>query len=108
MLEDLLGTPSVAFLFSLVVVFAIYLLGRSKTRANDDKSSTYACGEKAQTEDAPVSIHIFEFAAAFLIFDVIAIMLIFSFGASTPLLPLLYIGLAAVALYTIPVLKGRR
>ncbi len=104
---DLLATPPVAFLISLLIVFAIYFLGRSKRSPSPDKDATYSCGEKGFAEEAPVSIHIFEYAAIFLVFDVIAILLIFALDAAFPILPLIYVALAAVALLTLPAMRGR-
>lgn len=108
MLAEVLSNPITIFLISVLVASLIYSLGQSKKKANADKSAPYACGQCVAAEREPVSIHIFEFAAVFLVFDVIAIMLIFSFDTAFTLLPIIYVALAAVALYSLPVFRRRR
>jgi len=105
---ELLSNPVAIFLISIVVASLAYLLGSSKSVPRPDKAAPYACGESVAAEREPVSIHIFEFAAVFLVFDVIAIMLIFAFDTAYPLLPVTYVALAAVALYSLPVFRRRR
>lgn len=104
---ELLSNPVAIFLISLVVASLVYLLGRSKSVPHPDKAAPYACGESVAAEREPVSIHIFEFAAVFLVFDVIAIMLVFAFDTAYPILPVAYVALAAVALYSLPVFRRR-
>ena len=105
---ELLSNPVAIFLISIVVASLVYLLGSSKSVPRPDKAAPYACGESVAAEREPVSIHIFEFAAVFLVFDVIAIMLVFAFDTAYPLLPVAYVALAAVALYSLPVFRRRR
>ncbi len=108
-MPDVLSNPFAIFLLSIVVASLIYLLGQSKKEdaPHHDKTAPYACGESVAAEREPVSIHIFDFAAAFLVFDVIAIMLIFAFDTAFPLLPVAYVALATVALYSLPVFRRR-
>jgi len=52
----------------------IHSLLRSKKAPHADKAAPFACGENVAAERKPISINTFEFTAAFLMFDVIAIM----------------------------------
>uniref|UniRef100_A0A7C3ISV8 NADH-quinone oxidoreductase subunit A n=1 Tax=Candidatus Methanomethylicus mesodigestus TaxID=1867258 RepID=A0A7C3ISV8_9CREN len=108
MLAELLSNPLFAFIAALLTVLALFLIANPRTRPNEEKAMPYVCGEKGDAERTPVSIHIFEFAFAFLVLDVIAVLLIFSYNAPSPALPLAYLALAALALYSFPVLRRRR
>ena len=107
MYEDLLANPVILLFLALLASGIIFLIGSSKQQKNDDKGKPYACGENVAAEKVPVSIHMFEFAAIFIVFDVIAIILIFSFGSSSALLPVLYVAIAALALYSLPIFRRR-
>lgn len=91
----------------------VYLCGRSGGKNVGEgaekgaKLQPYACGEELPPEQVPVSIHMFDFAAFFLIFDVISIVLIFSFSASNVFLPIAYIALSGLALYAIMMYRRR-
>jgi NADH:ubiquinone oxidoreductase subunit 3 (subunit A) len=106
-LGDYILTPVVIFFIALLVVGILFALGRSKSDPSEDKSMPYACGENVPALRSPVQINLFDFVVAFLVFDVIAIMLVFSFDASDVLLPLIYLGLAGVALTALPVYRRR-
>jgi NADH:ubiquinone oxidoreductase subunit 3 (subunit A) len=105
---ELLSNPVAIFLISLVVASLVYLLGRSKSVPHPDKAVPYACGESVAAEREPVSIHIFEFAAVFLVFDVIAIVGTLHSIPLTPCSQSHTLALAAVALYSLPVFRRRR
>ena len=107
MFEDLLTNPVLIFFMALLLASVILLAGRSPKQENQEKSLPYSCGEKVPAEKVPISIHMFEFAAVFLVFDVVAILLIFSFGSTSVLLPVIYISLAALALYSLPVFRRK-
>ncbi|MGF3499209.1 MAG: NADH-quinone oxidoreductase subunit A [Candidatus Methanosuratincola sp.] len=112
MFLDLSG-PAGVFALALLVAALIYACGRSGSKSVGEgeekgaKLQPYACGEQLPPERVPVSIHMFDFAAFFLIFDVIAIILIFSFSASNVLLPIAYIALSGLALYAIITYRRR-
>jgi len=112
MFLDLTG-PVGVFVLAVVAAALVYACGRPGSKKNgagireDAKLQPYACGEQLPPEQVPVSIHMFDFAAFFLIFDVIAIILIFSFSASNVLLPVAYLGLSGLALYAIIAYRRR-
>ncbi len=112
MLLDLAG-PAGVFALAILVSALVYACGRSgskgagKDHQKSAKLQPYACGEQLPPEQVPVSIHMFDFAAFFLIFDVISIILIFSFSASNIGLPIAYVGLSGLALYAIMAYRRR-
>lgn len=109
---DLAG-PAGVFALALIAASLIYLCGRSGGKKVSEggkkgaKLQPYACGEELPPEQVPVSIHMFDFAAFFLIFDVISIVLIFSFSTSNFLLPIAYLALSGLALYAIITYRRR-
>ncbi|MEN3051565.1 MAG: NADH-quinone oxidoreductase subunit A [Candidatus Methanosuratincola petrocarbonis] len=112
MLLDLAG-PAGVFALAVLVAALMYAFGRSRRKGAGEggeksaKLQPYACGEELPPEQVPLSIHMFDFAAFFLIFDVIAIILIFSFSASSIFLPVAYIALSGLALYAIITYRRR-
>ncbi len=109
MFLDLAG-PAGVFALALLAAALIYMCGRSGGKNAGEtgaKLQPYACGEELPPEQVPISIHMFDFAAFFLIFDVISIVLIFSFSASNVLLPVAYIALSGFALYAIMTYRRR-
>ena len=112
MFLDLAG-PAGVFALALLAAALVYLCGRSGGKnvvegaEKGAKLQPYACGEELPPEQVPVSIHMFDFAAFFLIFDVISIVLIFSFSASNVFLPIAYIALSGLALYAIMTYRRR-
>ncbi len=112
MFLDLTG-PAGVFVLALLMAALVYFCGRSGSKnvgeaaERGSKLQPYACGEEFPPEQVPVSIHMFDFAAFFLIFDVISIVLIFSFSASNVLLPIAYIALSGLALYAIITYRRR-
>lgn len=102
-----LANPLVIFVLAILASLAVYFSGRRANSNGDaEKIKPYACGEDMPPEQVPVSIHMFDFAAFFLVFDVIAIVLIFSYGSASVLQPLLYIALSGLALYALINYRG--
>lgn len=66
---------------ALFIIIAIYLLGRvlaPRPPQSRDKLESYACGERLPPARGPIRILLFNFAALFMIFDVIALFLAFT------------------------------
>jgi NADH:ubiquinone oxidoreductase subunit 3 (subunit A) len=91
-------------LFAAGVIYAIGGKIAPQLSKSPGKLSSYACGEELAPEKVAVSIQIFDYAALFMVFDVIAMTIILSWGVSVvrirPVLYLvvLYIGLVFIAL----------
>jgi NADH:ubiquinone oxidoreductase subunit 3 (subunit A) len=105
--STILTSPLVVFVIALFVAGVIYAIGGKiapPLSKNAEKLSMYACGEDLRPEKVPVSIQMFDYAALFMVFDVIAMTIILSWGISVgkmhPVLYLaiLYIGLMFIAL----------
>ncbi|MEM4021341.1 MAG: NADH-quinone oxidoreductase subunit A [Nitrososphaerota archaeon] len=76
-MEELIITLTVTFL----VILLIYLLGgRLSVKAPKSrmKLEPYACGESLPPARSPIRLLFFNFAALFLVFDVIALFLAFT------------------------------
>jgi NADH:ubiquinone oxidoreductase subunit 3 (subunit A) len=103
----ILTSPFVVFVLALFAAGIIYAIG-GKIAPPISKSlgklSQYACGEDLPAEKVPVSIQMFDYAALFMVFDVIAMTVILSWGVSVAKMPLVfylalvYVGLMFIAL----------
>lgn len=66
---------------ALLIVTMIYLLGKSlgpKPSQSRDKLESYACGESFPPARGPIRLLFFNFAALFMVFDVVALFLAFT------------------------------
>jgi len=106
-LTDLLSSPVTVFIISLVFAAIVYAIGGAISphpEKTEGKLSPYACGENFPGEQVPVSVHVFDYAALFMVFDVIAMVLVFSMGISifaepvVMFLSIIYVALVLVAL----------
>jgi len=113
-LTDLLLSPVTVFIVSLVFAGIVYAIGGAisphpeKTRG---KLAPYACGEDFPGERVPVSVHVFDYAALFMVFDVIAMVLVFSMGISIfaePVVMFISIVYVVLVLVALLVLVRRR
>ncbi|HDD63609.1 MAG TPA: NADH-quinone oxidoreductase subunit A [Thermoprotei archaeon] len=113
---EIIASPVFAFFLALLTTLSIYYLGRKIAppfRPNKDKVAPYACGEYFPPEKVPMKIIFFQYATLFLVFDIVAMLLVFSMGIprEDPLrmnvvyMVVLYI---AVVLLTLYVLMRRR
>lgn len=87
-LTGLISSPVAVFIISVLVAAIIYSLGgvlAPKPTPSEDKVASYACGEKIAPGRVPVTIHLFNYAALFIVFDVVAMVLAFSLAATGPL-----------------------
>lgn len=112
-LQELL-TPIVGFLIASLVSIIIYAIGGAiapKASSSKDKLAPYACGEDFPPEKTPISIHVFDFAALFMVFDVVALMIALSMGISVyeePIVLALILLYAALVFISLFVLAMRR
>jgi NADH:ubiquinone oxidoreductase subunit 3 (subunit A) len=103
-LTGLISSPVAVFVMSVLVAAIIYSLGgvlAPKSSPSEDKVASYACGEKVAPGRVPVTIHLFNYAALFIVFDVVAMILAFSLAAAGSIvmwLTLVYVIPVAVAL----------
>ncbi|MCD6536525.1 MAG: NADH-quinone oxidoreductase subunit A [Thaumarchaeota archaeon] len=70
-----------ALTIALLITVIIYLLGRSLAPTppkSRDKLESYACGEKFPPARGPIRLLFFNFAALFMVFDVLALFLAFT------------------------------
>jgi len=99
-------SPFVVFILAIFVAGVLYAIGGKIAppfSKSPGKLSQYACGEDLPPEKAPFSIEIFDYAALFMVFDVIAMTIVLSWGVSMRLHPVfylvvLYVGLMFIAL----------
>ncbi len=92
-----LTTPIMAFILSLAAAAILYGVGgrvSPPSKESKDKVLTYACGEDLPPVKASLSVKLFNYAALFLVLDVISIMLALSMGVSVFAVP--GVGLLAV------------
>ena len=69
-----------AMLISFFTIMGLYVLGRRGFRKEGDKSESYACGEKMPATNPVLSIIFFKYAFAFLVLDIVAMIIAFSLG----------------------------
>ncbi|MEM3506297.1 MAG: NADH-quinone oxidoreductase subunit A [Candidatus Bathyarchaeia archaeon] len=101
---QMLSSPIIGFIIAVLVSIIIYIMGGAiapKASSSNDKIAPYACGEDMPPEKSSISIHVFDFAALFMVFDVIALVVALSMGISIYEEPIV---LALVLLYAILVL----
>jgi len=103
-----LTSPFAVFVFALIAAGIIYAIGGKiapPLSRSPGKLSTYACGENLPPEKVPVSIQMFDYAALFMVFDVIAMTIILSWGISIARThPVLYLAIAYIGLMFIALL----
>lgn len=76
-------SPITIFILSLFITIIIYILSGKiapNPSKSKDKISSYACGEDVPAEKVPVVIHLFDYAALFMVFDIVAMILVLSMG----------------------------
>lgn len=103
---SLLSTPIIAFILSLASAAVIYALGgriAPPGKEGKGKTSPYACGEDLPPIKTSLSVKLFNYAALFLVLDVISIMLALSMGVSVSAVPM--VGLLAVTYVLIVMLS---
>jgi len=91
-IENIFWSPLTLFIASLIAAAIIYGVGGAvspKPEANPDKLAPYACGEDLPPEKTRFSITLYNYAALFLIFDVVAMAIILSMGLSVLSQPLI-------------------
>jgi len=79
--EQTLASPIIIFIFSVIATLIIYGIGSMigfKTEKSEGKTAPYACGEDLPVEKAPMSIRLYNYAAMFLVLDVVSIMIALS------------------------------
>ncbi len=72
---------AIALVIVFIVILLIYLLGgaiSAKAPKTEGKLEPYACGESFPPARSPIRILFFNFAALFMVFDVIALFLAFT------------------------------
>ncbi|MBS7655484.1 NADH-quinone oxidoreductase subunit A [Candidatus Bathyarchaeota archaeon] len=105
--ENIFWSPLTLFIASLIAAAIIYGVGgmlSPKPKANPDKLAPYACGEDLPPEKTRLSIILYNYAALFLIFDVVAMAIILSMGLSILSQPLLILSLSYMAIIFIALL----
>ncbi|MBS7657576.1 MAG: NADH-quinone oxidoreductase subunit A [Candidatus Bathyarchaeia archaeon] len=113
-IESILWSPVVLFIVSIIAAAIIYGIGGAispKPKVTQDKLSPYACGEDFPPEKARFSITLYNYAALFLIFDVVAMAVILSMGLSAltqPLILTLTLSYIAVMFISLLVLARRK
>ena len=79
--EQTLASPVVVFIFSMAVSLIIYGIGNKvsiKVKESEGALAPYACGEDLPAVKAPMSIRLYNYAAMFLVLDVVAIIIALS------------------------------
>jgi len=74
---------AIAFAIAIIVMLIIYLFGRAISPTppkSKDKLMPYACGESFPPARSPVRLLLFNFAALFMVLDIIALFLAFTIG----------------------------
>jgi len=103
-----LTSPLVVFLIALFAAGVIYAIGGKiapQLSKSPGKLSMYACGEELAPEKVPVSIQMFDYAALFMVFDVVAMTIILSWGVSfARMQPVLYLAVVYIGLMFIALL----
>ena len=103
----------IALILAAIVIVIIYLIGKALSPTapkTKNKLMPYACGENFPPARSPVRLLFFNFAALFMVFDVIALFLAFTIRIPPAYKPdiLSLIIIYAVILATAIHLLGRR
>lgn len=80
--------PIISFIIALVISALTYAWGAKiapKSKPSSEKLKPYACGEEVSAEIVPMTIHLISFAALFLVFDVLAMIIAFAILSPTML-----------------------
>ncbi|MGC8960880.1 MAG: NADH-quinone oxidoreductase subunit A [Candidatus Bathyarchaeia archaeon] len=100
------SSPIIVFILAVIVAAVIYGVGgriSPKPKPSEDKLMPYACGEDMPPERARLGVYLYNYAAMFLVLDVVAVIFALSMGvpfkgnALTSALATVYIAVAAVA-----------
>jgi NADH:ubiquinone oxidoreductase subunit 3 (subunit A) len=100
------SSPVIAFILAIIASAVIYGIGgriSPKPKPSEDKLMPYACGEEMPPEKARLGVYLYNYAAMFLVLDVVAVVFAMSMGvpfkgnAVTSALATIYIAVAAVA-----------
>jgi NADH:ubiquinone oxidoreductase subunit 3 (subunit A) len=78
-------SPIIVFFAAIIVTAIIYGIGGKispKPDVNEDKVTSYACGEDLPPVKARVSMYLYNYASLFLILDVIAMVIALSMGVT--------------------------
>jgi NADH:ubiquinone oxidoreductase subunit 3 (subunit A) len=105
-MTSLISTPIIVFILSLAAGAVLYAVGgriSPPSKGSKGKSSPYACGEDLPPIKTSLSVKLFNYAALFLVLDVISIMLALSMGVSTSAVPM--VGMLAVTYIIIVLLS---
>jgi NADH:ubiquinone oxidoreductase subunit 3 (subunit A) len=103
----ILVSPVSVFIIALFAAGVIYAIGGKiapPLSKSTGKLASYACGEDPPPHRAPLSIQMFDYAALFMVFDVIAMTIILSWGISTRAHPALYLVVMYICLTFIALL----
>jgi len=87
----------------LLVILLIYIVSSfiaPKGRKSKERDMPYACGEDFPPLRPQITINLFWFATAFLVFDIVdfLIALAYGLGSNLLLLPMIYLFLIVIAL----------
>ncbi|MBS7645955.1 MAG: NADH-quinone oxidoreductase subunit A [Candidatus Bathyarchaeia archaeon] len=100
------SSPIIVFILAVIVAAVIYGVGgriSPKPKPSEDKLMPYACGEDMPPERARLGVYLYNYAAMFLILDVVAVIFALSMGVPfkgntlTSTLATVYIAVAAMA-----------
>lgn len=104
------SSPIIVFILAIVAAAIIYGIGGKispKPKPSEDKLMPYACGEDMPPERARLGVYLYNYAALFLVLDVIAVVFALSMGVPfkgnilISTLATVYIAVAAVAVILI-------
>ncbi|MEM2122549.1 MAG: NADH-quinone oxidoreductase subunit A [Candidatus Bathyarchaeia archaeon] len=100
------SSPIIVFILAIIAAAVIYGVGgriSPKPKPSEDKLKPYACGEDMPPEKARLGVYLYNYAAMFLILDVVAVIFALSMGVPfkgnilTSVLATIYIAVAAIA-----------
>jgi NADH:ubiquinone oxidoreductase subunit 3 (subunit A) len=107
-MPSVFSSPPFIVLFSVIVGAAIYWIGgklKAKGEASPGKEEAYACGENMPAVKTQVNIQsFFMYAFYFMIFDILAFVLVTSFGTAG-IYATLYTGIVFLAIIVLPKLR---
>jgi len=104
------SSPIMVFILAIVAAAIIYGIGGKispKPKPSEDKLMPYACGEDMPPKRARLGVYLYNYAALFLVLDVIAVVFALSMGVPfkgnilISTLATVYIAVAAVAVILI-------
>lgn len=104
------SSPIIVFVLAIIAAAIIYGIGgriSPKPKPSEDKLKPYACGEDMPPERARLGVYLYNYAAMFLVLDVVAVIFALSMGVPfkgntlISALATVYIAVAAVAVILI-------